>query len=632
LKGEIIVREIPGRLLGNRYKLLENIGEGGMARVYRGMDTKLNRPVAIKILYEQFANDPDFLRRFKQEAKAAAKLSHPAIVNIYDEGEEGDVHYIIMEYVDGYTLKDVILRDSRLKPEEAAQIAIQICDALAHAHSQNVIHRDIKPQNIILTCEGRVKVTDFGIARATADTTITYGRSLLGSVYYSSPEQARGNHTDQKSDIYSLGILLYEMLTGVVPFSGESPISIALKHLQEDIVPPGKLVPELPSALETVVLKAVRKERQLRYSSALELRDDLEDWLVKTGEKINYISNPHFKRSYSSELSRGQANDMDKEQEDEMKRRGRSFKRIFGYGAVLVAVFLIMLFGYKFLHSFLVVPEVAVPELTNLSLEEAEKELLSLGLGCNILREVYSDTVPVNHIVSQETPAQRSVRKGKIIDLVISLGPEYVVVPFLISRTELEARLILSDLGLNMTSSQEYSEDIAPGYVIRQDPGKDFRLTRGDVVHVIISEGKKPFSIRSFQGWLLDNAKEWLNIYGLVLRNLEEEYSGEFPAGQIISQFPAAGELVQAGDPVDLVVSKGREPGTYKSYTIDLYPQVARGQLIKIYVEDEEGRRVIFEGAYQGQVISARGIGSGQFVLMEFRNQEYHIIDIKRFP
>ena len=293
------MKKMPGRLLGNRYKVLEKVGEGGMARVYRGMDTKLNRQVAVKILYEQFAGDADFLRRFKQEAKAAARLTHPNIVNIYDEGEEDNIHYIIMEYVEGYTLKDLVQRDGRLKPEESVQIVIQICDALAHAHSQNVIHRDIKPQNIIMTEDGRVKVTDFGIARATADTTITYGRSLLGSVYYSSPEQARGYSTDSKSDIYSLGVLFYEMLTGVVPFSGESPISVALKHLQDDVVPPRSLIPELPAFLEGVILKTMRKDRQLRYNNALELKEDLEGWLTGR-DRDSYVlnhQNHHLKRS-----------------------------------------------------------------------------------------------------------------------------------------------------------------------------------------------------------------------------------------------------------------------------------------------------------------------------------------------
>ncbi|HAP32209.1 MAG TPA: serine/threonine protein kinase, partial [Firmicutes bacterium] len=268
-----------GRLLGNRYRLGEKVGEGGMARVFRGMDMKLNRPVAVKVLYEQFGADPEFLRRFKQEAKAAAKLSHPSIVNVYDEGEEDNIHYIIMEFVEGYTLKDIILREGRLRQIDAAQVVYLVCDALASAHSQNIVHRDIKPQNIIITPEGRVKVTDFGIARAVSDATITHGRSLLGSVYYSSPEQARGGSADRQSDIYSLGIVFYEMLTGTVPFYGESPISVALKHLQEDIIPPGKLVPGLSPGLGKILKKAVQKDLNLRYSNIVQFRDDLDGWL-----------------------------------------------------------------------------------------------------------------------------------------------------------------------------------------------------------------------------------------------------------------------------------------------------------------------------------------------------------------
>ena len=497
--------------------MLENIGEGGMARVYRGMDTKLNRLIAIKVLYEQFANDSDFLRRFKQEAKAAAKLTHPNIVNIYDEGEEENVHYIIMEYVDGFTLKDLILRDGRLKPEKAVQIAIQICDALAHAHSQNIIHRDIKPQNIIITGEGRVKVTDFGIARATADTTITYGRSLLGSVYYSSPEQARGLSTDSKSDIYSLGVLFYEMLTGVVPFSGESPISIALKHLQDDVVPPGNLVPELPPFLESVILKAMSKDRQFRYRNAPELKDDLEGWL-KSDNRDSHAFDPNFNRFHPSDLSKDQLNGINRERGSTGKR-DLPVKRILGYGTLAVVIFLIVIFGYRLVNRFFVVPEVVVPDLVGMSLEEAEKELVSRELGFNILREEYNDGVAAGHVILQETPAERSVKKGRKIDLVLSLGPEYVEVPYLVGRAELESRLKLSEYGLNMEPSYEYSEDTAPGYIIRQDPGKDFRLTRGDTVQVVVSQGKKPFPLRDFREWSLEDAREWLNINGLVLRN-----------------------------------------------------------------------------------------------------------------
>ncbi len=634
------MQKMPGMLLGNRYKIIENIGEGGMARVYRGVDTKLNRPVAVKILYEQFAGDPDFLRRFKQEAKAAAKLSHPSIVNVYDEGEEGNIHYIIMEYVDGFTLKNIIQRDGQLKPTEAAQIVLQICDALAHAHGQKIIHRDIKPQNIIITSEGRVKVTDFGIARAAVDATITYGKSLLGSVHYSSPEQARGHYADPRSDIYSLGVVFYELLTGAVPFSGESPISIALKHLQEDIVPPGKLVEGLPPELENIVMKAMLKDHNLRYASAAQFRDELEEWL-KGENEVNYVNNSLVKRlqSYALYKEHQGLNDTTPEEPEEImlkkKRPSKkkfSYKKIIIYTGLFLLLFAVVFIGYRFIYNFLHVPEVPMPDLKGKSLVEAEEELDSLGLSYRVAREEYNDTVPKDHIISQEPPAERSVKQEREIELVLSLGPDLVEVPYLVGSTQLEARLMLSDLGLNMKVDREYNDEIAPDYVIRQDPGKDFQLARGEEVRVVLSDGKQPFSMRSFRDWELEDVQEWLNLYGLVLREVKEEYSDEVPEGRVISQFPASGEMVQAGDSVELVISEGIDPDSYKTYTFEIDPLVSRGQVIKVYVEDVEGTKTVFEGTYQGELITAEGVGTGQVVLMELRDNEYHAIDVLFFP
>ena len=487
-----------------------------------------------------------------------------------------------MEYVQGDTLKSLIQQQGCLKAEEAVRLVLQICDALVHAHRENVIHRDIKPQNIIITPDGRVKVTDFGIARAAADATITHGRSLLGSVHYSSPEQARGSCADQKSDIYSLGVVLYELLTGSVPFSGESPISVALKHLQEDIVPPGELNPELPQELDKIVMKTLHKDRNLRYPGALELKDDLQEWL-ESREEVDYRE----RKGRSFYAPPGNSFAEDDEEREEVKKRRFKLKKML-YTGVLAAVLLLFWGGFALLRGILIVPEVPVPDVRNFSTQEAQNKLSEAGLGFKIAGEQHDEKVPPGHVISQDPPAERSVRQKRVVEVIVSLGPDFAEVPSLVGRSELEARLMLRDVGLEMDVSSEYNEEIAPGYVIRQDPSQNFQLSKGETVSVIISSGKKPFSLREFKDWSLEDAQQWLTLYGLVLRNVEEEDSPDIPEGHIISQFPLAGEMVQSGDPVDLVVSKGREPGNHKTYSIQVHPQVSIGQVIKVIVEDEE--------------------------------------------
>lgn len=620
-----------GRLLGNRYKIVETVGEGGMARVFRGVDVKLNRPVAIKVLYEQFAADPEFLRRFQQEAKAAAKLSHPSIVNVYDEGEEDNIHYIVMEFVEGSTLKEVIQKEGRVRQEEAAQIVYLICDALDSAHSQNVIHRDIKPQNIIIKPDGRVKVADFGIARAASGATITHGRSLLGSVHYSSPEQARGGNADQQSDIYSLGIVFYEMLTGTVPFSGESPISVALKHMQEEIVPAGNIVPGLSPGLEMILSRAVHKDPRYRYSSTAEFRDELGEWL-KTDGLSNMQEVSRIGRTQYNGINRVFEEKDEHELDDGEERRRFPTRKLIIVGVALLAVLLIFFSAYRILPGMLVVPEVTVPDLVGLSLPEAERELEEQGLGFRVSGEIFSADVPVNYIVSHDPPAGRSVRQERIVELVISAGPQLVEIPNLVGRTEREARLLLRDQGLELEVDQDFSEDMPAGYIMRQDPGEGFRLTRGETIRVVVSEGQKPFTLRNFEGWTVNDVQEWLNLYGLVLRDVDEEFSEEIGEGQVISQSPPAGEMIRAGDAVDLVVSKGMDSASYPAYNVNVHPSVPVGSVIKIVLEDMEGEKTIFEGVYEGQVFNMQGIGSGRVILMEYRDNEYYTIDTKQFP
>lgn len=619
-----------GRLLGNRYKLVETVGEGGMARVYRAVDVKLNRTVAVKVLYEQFAADPEFLRRFQQEAKAAANLSHPSIVNVYDEGEENNIHYIVMEFVEGNTLKEKIQHEGRLRPREAAQIIYLICDALDCAHSQQVIHRDIKPQNIIIKPDGRVKVADFGIARAASGATITHGRSMLGSVHYTAPEQARGGNADQQSDIYSLGIVFYEMLTGAVPFSGESPISVALKHMQEEVVPAGELVPDLSPGLGLILSKALHKNPRYRYSSAAEFRDDLEDWLQNNGQtNIKDISrlggnSYNTKRYYEEEEPEIDAGD---------ERRRFPTGKVIGVVIVLLVLFNVVFAAYRILPGMLAPPpEVTVPDLAGLTLSAAEYELENKGLSFRVVGEVYSTEIPANHIVSHDPPANRSVRQERVVELIVSAGPQHVEIPNLVGRTEREARLLVRDLGLELEVSEDFSEEFASGYIMRQDPGEGFRLTQGDIIKVVISEGAKPFTLRNFRDWKLSDVEEWLNLYGLVLRDVDEEFSDTVEEGKVIAQSPSPGETIRSGDAVDLVISKGRDAASYPVYNINVHPAVSVGRVIKVVVEDMEGEKVIFEGVYDGQVFNMQGVGSGQVTLMEFRDNEYFTIDIKQFP
>ncbi|PKM80999.1 MAG: serine/threonine protein kinase, partial [Firmicutes bacterium HGW-Firmicutes-13] len=295
-----------GRTLANRYQIEEKIGDGGMAVVYKGCDILLNRFVTVKILRAQFALDENFVSRFRREAQAAASLSHPNIVNIYDVGEEEDTYYIVMEYIDGKSLKELINEKGRLPVNQAVNIARQICEGLVHAHKNKIIHRDIKPHNILITRDGRVKVTDFGIARAVTAATLTYNNNvIMGSVHYFAPEQAKGGLAGEKADLYSLGIVIYEMLTGEVPFSGDSPISIALKHLQENIKSPVEINPDIPPNLEKIILKAAEKDISLRYQNAEEMLADLTDWtnkgFVNTGSFKKPIVNSVKNRSASED-------------------------------------------------------------------------------------------------------------------------------------------------------------------------------------------------------------------------------------------------------------------------------------------------------------------------------------------
>lgn len=541
-----------GKVLAGRYKLIEKIGEGGMARVYRAWDSLLNRAVAVKVLKEQMTGDSAFVKRFRREAQAAAGLSHPNIVNVYDVGEEQGVHFIVMEYLDGKNLKEHIRGKEKLTAAEAVSIAIRIAEALEEAHAAGVIHRDIKPQNIIFLNNGQVKVADFGIAIAADGTTLTCSDKIIGSVHYFSPEQARGSLAGKRSDLYSLGVILYEMITGRVPFKGESPVSVAMKHIQEPVAAPSRFADDLPAPLERIILKAMQKDPARRYLSASELLEDLR----------------YFQREGESRARPP----LDFEPEDEetrvmkplpAKQKERGWARLKKNWPLLTVILflvaalvtgLILFYGH-----FLNIPEVEVPDLRGHSYEDALAILEESGLVANPeVFYIHDDFIPKGHVIKTDPLAGRRVRQNREIDLYVSKGAEEVVAPDFNLRTEEEARIILRDEGLEAEWEREYNDEISEGKIFKQIPRAGSPLSRDEKIILYVSKGEKPFRLESLIGRKVAEAVNYLNQEGLSVQLHYE--TAEQPAGTVVEQYPEPGSSVQRGDSVDLVISEGPPP------------------------------------------------------------------------
>lgn len=537
-----------GKKLAGRYELQERIGQGGMSRVYRGTDLLLNRTVAVKVLKDQLVEDADFTRHFRHEARAAARLSHPNIVNVYDVGEDDETYFIVMEHVPGENLKQYIRNRGRLSPPEAVAIARQIAKALVQAHAAGVIHRDIKPQNIILTDRGTVKVTDFGIAHAMDGTTVVNGSTIFGSVHYFPPEQARGNAVGERSDLYSLGIVLYEMVTGQVPFSGDTPVSVAMKHLQQAITPPRRLVKEVPEPLERIIMKAVRKDPYRRYSSALELLEDLT-LFQNTGQSLATAAN---KCSDEQDTIRFPADTFAGAEKTPARRRAWLVPLL-----IVILLSASLLVGFIYLRNFILVPDITVPDLLEQPLEEAKEALETLGLRYSV-RWVPHDTISANHIVGMDPRPERVVRPERMIELLVSEGPKSIETPDLYERTEMEARIMLKELELKAVIVREHSIEVHEGRVIRQVPTPGFPLAPGDEVTIYLSLGARPFPIDNLRGLTLEEAEEYLKEQGLQVGEVQP-IASDHPAGTVIAQYPEAGDNVKPGQPVDLVISKNSD-------------------------------------------------------------------------
>ena len=607
-----------GKMLDNRYEILERIGTGGMAIVYKAKCHRLNRLVAIKILKSDLAQNEEFRRRFNAESQAVAQLSHPNIVSVYDVSRGGDMEYIVMELIDGITLKQYMEKRGQLNWRESLHFITQIMRGLSHAHSRGIIHRDIKPQNIMVLRDGSVKVADFGIA-CLADSAQTLTQEALGSVHYISPEQARGDRPDARSDIYSSGVVLYEMLTGRLPFEGESAVSVAIQHLSSIPLAPREINPDIPEQLELICMKAMAPDLEHRYQSAdamiadleafrknpeVEMKFDLSDLRPEENDEPTRTIRTMSSHTVTIPVHQPERNYPHRERDkDEEPRRTGSGKRGVLVGAVTVAAVAVVIVLFKtILGSFApaVVDQYQVPDLYNMTIEVAENDPRIEGVfEIQKAGSEFSADVPEGHILRQD-PKKEETRKGSqlVIQVWVSAGEETGEVPDLENKSEQDARILLEKLNkeynLELTVEapeelKQFSEEITEGYVIKTEPAQGEILKKGDTVKLILSKGPdiKPVTVLPFVGMSIDSVLSQLESYKLTCDAADVEVvDSDKPGGTIVWQSPASGETVPEWTTIKFRVSAGLASSALP-ITVDI-PQNGKDIVkVEIYVGDE---------------------------------------------
>ncbi|BBW96733.1 serine/threonine-protein kinase PrkC [Geobacillus subterraneus] len=597
-----------GKRLNDRYKIISLIGGGGMANVYLARDIILERDVAVKVLRLDFANDDRFIKRFRREAQAATSLNHEHIVSIYDVGEEEGVYYIVMEYVQGSTLKQYIQQHAPLPVEQALSIMDQLTSAIAHAHENGIIHRDIKPQNILLDEHGRVKVTDFGIAVAMSGTTITQTNSVLGSVHYLSPEQARGGIATEKSDIYSLGVVMFELLTGRLPFSGESAVSIVLKHLQAETPSPRAWNPEIPQSVENIVLKAMAKDPFYRYPSAREMNEDIRTALDPSrrneakftipddGEEATKavpIIKDKESAASAQETFAAEKTAPESAQQDEQPKPNR--KRKWKWAAWLAAILLLL--GAAAVSALTWIPdlvfpkEVTMPNVVNKDYDEAVERLSALGLEIKDTIDVESDTIEEGKVVRTSPEAGMTVKQGAGVTIYKSSGKKKIEFPSFIGDDIAAAEAELRAEGFSRITRNGRYSDKPEGTILDQYPYAGDKVVPDETeVMFTVSLGPEKVALKDLTGYTEKSVRDYGQDQGLRIE-IKYEHSDEVPEGLVISQTPAAGERLEKGDTVTVVISRGPEPKPTKTVIKELtipYEPTAEGQTVEaqLYIQD----------------------------------------------
>ena len=594
-----------GIVLGKRYAVLSKIGAGGMADVYKGRDQMLNRYVAIKVLKKQYKEDENFVRKFRSEAQAAAGLIHPNIVNVYDVGEDRGLNYMVMELVEGITLKEYIERKGRLSHKETISIAIQMCSGIGAAHASGIIHRDIKPQNIIISKDGKVKVTDFGIAKAITSNTVS--TNAMGSVHYTSPEQARGGFSDQRSDIYSIGITLFEMVTGQVPFDGETTVEVAMKHLQQEITPPSELVPDIPYSLEQIILKCTQKSSERRYESTGALKHSLvdpdgdfvvippiggmTDTVIMTDKDLDDIRNGNDDEEYDTEeydtdeydtdtMYGNDDNDEDYENyesgrgADEVNPHMHKIMKILTIVVVAIIV-LILVFTvgkaagvFKSFGGITTQDEedksgkVTVPDVRGMSEENAKALLNKKGLGIQVVTRKESKKYKAGKISKQTPEAGEKVSKHTKIEVVVSSGlvGSKKAIPYVSGMSETEAQNELEEAGFKVTSSFQYDDSVESGKVISTTPEAGTKAEKGSTVTMLVSQGSNKKTVPDVRGMADATAQSTIKSYGFNVGTVTYDYSDSVEKGMVISQTVEPGTKASAGTSISITVSNGPKP------------------------------------------------------------------------
>ena len=567
------------KLLAGRYELIEKIGDGGMAVVYKAKDRLLNRYVAVKILRPEFTRDAQFIESVRKESQAAAGLQHPNIVNVYDVGKEGNIYFIVMELIDGRPLSDIIEENGPLDYRNVIEIGKQVAAALSLAHKNHIIHRDVKPHNIMITKDGVAKLADFGIAKAISSSTIVNkdeGGQVMGSVHYFSPEQARGKYVDEKSDVYSLGIVLYEMLTGEVPFDGDNPVEIALMHINEDIKPPSQIIDNVPPALEKIILKATDKYQTNRYENAEVMFEDLNnvDFLSKKiGDnilmegaarkkkpvKINDENEEKLNAIISDKGGKKSSKNKSKSSDEKSK-----FKKALPWIIALIALIIVGAVGGYFLSSKFLDDDnkkIEVPSLKGMTYDEASDELDSLNLKIEKGDDVYSAEIEKGKIVSQSPIAKTKVKKGSKIKVNISKGKKAGLVPVLIGKTYNDADIsaTLSQYGFVLGNvTYDESEKYDEGIIINQTPSAGSTSRAGSAINIVVSKGKKEKSkVPTLTGLTADQAVQALNKEGLQVGDISYEESNVYGKDFVMWQQYSAGTELKKGTSVSIKISKG---------------------------------------------------------------------------